>query len=66
MSEEVPIGLTVAEKIFGLALIIIGAIFAFYSINLQAGDVSHFSGIFTIIGLVILVVGIFLVVVKTE
>jgi hypothetical protein len=66
MSEDAPIGLAVAEKIFGLILIIIGAVVAFYSSNPPAGDVSHFSSIFTAAGLVIVAVGIFLVIAKTE
>jgi len=73
MSEDVPIGLAVAEKIFGLILIIIGAIVAYYSINPPAGDInppagdiSHFSGIFTAAGLVIVAIGIFLLIAKTE
>lgn len=66
MSEDVPIGLAVAEKIFGLILIIIGAIVAYYSMNTPAGDISHFSGIFTAAGLVIVAIGIFLLIVKTE
>ena len=66
MSEDVPIGLAVAEKIFGLILIIIGAIVAYYSINPPAGDISHFSVIFTAAGLVIVAIGIFLLIVKTE
>jgi len=66
MSENVPVGLAVAEKLFGLILIIIGAIVAYYSINPPAGDISHFSGMFTAAGLVIVAVGIFLVIAKTE
>ena len=66
MSEDTPIGLAVAEKIFGLILIIIGAIVAYYSMNPPAGDISHFSGIFTAAGLVIVAIGIFLLIVKTE
>lgn len=66
MSEDVPIGLAVAEKIFGLILIIIGAIVAYYSINPLAGDISHFSVIFTAAGLVIVAIGIFLLIAKTE
>lgn len=66
MSEDVPIGLAVAEKLFGLILIIIGAIVAYYSINPPAGDISQFSGMFTAAGLVIAAVGIFLVIAKTE
>ena len=65
MSKDAPIGLAVAEKIFGLILIIIGAIVAFYSGNPPAGDAGHFTGIFTAAGLVIVAVGIFLVIAKT-
>ena len=53
MNEELPIGVSVTEKIIGLILIIIGAMFAYYSINPPAGDVSHFSEIFTGAGLII-------------
>jgi hypothetical protein len=66
MSEDAPIGLAVAEKIFGLVLIIIGAVVAFYSSTPPAGDISQFSGMFTAAGLVIVAVGIFLVIAKTE
>jgi len=53
MSENMPIGLAVAEKLFGLILIIIGAIVTYSSINPPAGDISHFSGIFVVTGVVI-------------
>ena len=66
MSEDVPVGLAVAEKLVGLMLIIIGAIVAFYSSNPPAGDISQFSGMFTAAGLVIVAIGIFLVIAKTE
>lgn len=66
MSENLPMGLFVSEKIFGVILIIIGALVANSSINLSSGDISHFSGIFTFIGLIVLVVGVFLLITKTE
>ena len=66
MSEDIPIGLMVAEKIFGLILIIIGAIVTYHSMNPPAGDISNFAGIFVVIGVVIVAAGIFLVVVKTK
>jgi asparagine N-glycosylation enzyme membrane subunit Stt3 len=66
MSENMPIGLFLFEKLFGLILLIIGAIVAYYSINLSSGDVAHLSGLFTLIGIVILGIGIFLLVTKTE
>jgi hypothetical protein len=66
MSADMPIGLTVAEKLFGLILIIVGAIIAYSSINPPAGDISHFAGIFTTAGVVIAVIGIFLLITKAE
>ncbi|PVX25513.1 MAG: hypothetical protein CW691_04295 [Candidatus Bathyarchaeum sp.] len=66
MSMELPLGLTVTEKIVGLVLIIIGAIVTFYSLDPPAGDISHFSGIFVIIGLVVAVAGFFLFIAKSE
>ena len=66
MSENLPIGLFVAEKLFGLILIIIGAIVANASLNPPAGDISQFTGMFTIIGVAVLIVGILLLVTKTE
>jgi chemotaxis signal transduction protein len=65
MSTDTPIGLTVAEKLFGLIFIIIGAIIAYSSINPPAGDISHFTGIFTLIGVVIAVIGLFLFIAKS-
>jgi len=66
MSENLPMGLFVAEKLFGIILIIIGAIVANSSFNPPTGDISNFSGIFTLIGVIVLVIGIFLIVTKTE
>jgi hypothetical protein len=66
MSENAPIGLSVAEKVLGLILIIIGAIVVFYSSNPPVGDISQFSGIFSAISFVILGVGILLIIAKTE
>ncbi|MEJ2242595.1 MAG: hypothetical protein P8Y18_10720 [Candidatus Bathyarchaeota archaeon] len=66
MSENLPTGLFVSEKLFGLVLIIVGAIVANSSLNPPPGDIRYFSGIFTFIGLIVLVVGLFLIVTKTE
>jgi hypothetical protein len=66
LSADMPIGLTVVEKVFGLILIIIGAIIAYSSINPPAGDISHFAGIFTVTGVLVAIVGVFLLVTKAE
>ena len=66
MSEHMPIGLTVTEKLFGLILTIVGAIVVYSSINPPAGDIRHFSGIFVVAGVVIAMIGIFLLIAKAE
>ena len=66
MSTEMPLGLTLVEKIFGLILIIIGAIFTNASLNPPAGDINHFSTIFVLSGLIIAGIGMFLLISKTE
>jgi len=66
MSTDMPIGLTVAEKLFGLILIIVGAIVTYFSINPPAGDISHLAGIFAVAGVVVTVIGIFLLLTKAE
>ena len=67
MSEEKPIGLTVAEKFFGLIVILIGAVTAYTTHNDPPGGiVAPFSEIFIAAGFVLIAVGIFLVLAKTE
>ena len=66
MSEETPLKLTLAEKIIGLVLILVGALTIYYSLNPPPGDISEFSGILVVIGLVIVVTGFFLLLVKGE
>jgi protein-S-isoprenylcysteine O-methyltransferase Ste14 len=66
MSENSPIGLAVIEKIFGLVLIIIGAIAVFFFSNPPAGDVSYFASIFTVTGFVVIASGVLLLITKTE
>jgi len=67
MSEEKPIGLAIAEKFFGLLVILIGAI----TINVAYNDppegvVAPFSGIFIAAGLILIAIGILLVLAKAE
>lgn len=66
MSPDIPLSITFAEKIIALALIIFGAITAFNSIEPPAGDLSHFSGIFLVIGVVVAAAGLFLFIAKSE
>jgi len=67
MSEEKPIGLTVAEKFFGLLIILIGALTVNFTYNSPPeGIVAPFSGIFIAAGIVLIAIGVFLVLAKTE
>lgn len=65
--SEVPMGLTIAEKFFGLLVILLGAIIAYVTYNdPPGGDVLQFSSFFTILGFVLIAIGIFLLIAKTE
>jgi hypothetical protein len=66
MNEEMPLQLTIAEKIIGLVLIIFGIIITYFSLNPPQGDISLLSGLFVVIGLIIAVTGVFLIIVKGE
>lgn len=67
MSEEVPTGLLVAEKLFGVIFIIIGAVFTYLTaITPPTGDAGMFSSIFIVVGIVILGIGILLLIAKNE
>ena len=67
MSAEMPAGIFVVEKVFGLILIIIGAIVAYFtSTSPPTGDAGTLSILFVIPGVVVLIMGVLLVLAKTE
>ena len=67
MSEEKPIGLTIAEKFFGLLLVLIGAVTAYTTYNNPPEvEVAPFSGIFIVAGLALVAIGILLILAKSE
>ena len=67
MSEETPTALFAIEKLFGVILIIIGAVVAYFTFTSPPpGDVGYFSSLFIISGIILLGIGIFLVLAKTE
>ena len=67
MSEEMPAGILVVEKIFGLVLIIIGAAVAYFTFTSPpAGDAGTFSSLFTIAGIIVLGTGVLIVLAKNE
>ncbi len=67
MSEEMPTGLLLVEKILGIVLIIIGALITYLTATSPpTGDAGIFSSIFIVIGIVILGIGILLLIAKNE
>ena len=67
MSEEMPAGLFFFEKVIGLILIIIGAVVAYITAaNPPTGDISNFTSFFILGGIILIGIGIFLIIAKTE
>jgi len=67
MSEEKPMGLTIAEKFFGLVVVLIGVLTVNFTYNdPPEGIVAPFSPIFIAAGFALIAIGIFLMLAKTE
>jgi len=65
MSEEGGVGLTFAERFFGLLLILIGGIAIYYTFtSVQA--LGAFTAFFGFLSIIPLVLGLFLITAKTE
>jgi len=65
MSEEGGVGLTFAERFFGLILIVIGAIAVYYTF-LSIQVLGAFAAFFGFLSIIPLVLGLFLITAKTE
>jgi predicted phage tail protein len=69
MSKQTPIGLTLAEKFFGLLTIIIGALIVYFTYTsppASGGQVANYSFVFIITGIALIVFGILLLLAKSE
>jgi len=69
VSKEAPIGLAIAEKLFGLLTLIIGAILIYFTSTnppAEGGEVVGYSLVFMIAGLALVAIGILLVLARTE
>ncbi len=65
MSEEGGFGLTIAEKFFGLILLIVGALATYYTFtSAQALDV--YTGFFGFLSAILIALGLILITAKTE
>jgi hypothetical protein len=65
MSEEGSFGITLAEKFFGLLLIFIGALTTYYTLS-SASSLGVFTGFFGFLSLILVLLGIFLLIARTE
>jgi hypothetical protein len=65
MSEEGGFGLTLAEKFFGLLLLIIGGLTTYYTLT-SSSDLGAFTGLFGFLSILLAALGIFLIIAKTE
>jgi len=63
MSEGDTFWLSLAEKFFGLLLTIIGALFLYFTATSTAA-LGVFSGFFGFLGIVVLIIGVFLLLVR--
>ena len=69
MSEEAPVGLTIAEKLCGLLSIFLGGIIVYFtSVDppISGGHAESYSLVFLIGGFILIILGVFLLLVKAE
>jgi len=67
-SEEVPVGLRVGEKFFGLLIILIGFIvfyFAYTSVS-SLSSIVPYPGLFLFVGALLMLVGLVLTLARSE
>jgi len=67
-SEEVPVGLKIGERFFGLLIIIIGFIVFYFTYTSLStlGSIVPYPGIFLFASVVLLVIGFLLIFSKSE
>jgi hypothetical protein len=65
MSEEGGFGINVAEKFFGFILLLIGALTTYFTLT-SASVLGAFTGLFGVISLMLVILGIFLLTARTE
>lgn len=65
MSEEGGFGLFVAEKFFGVILIIVGALASYYTFT-STQALSDYTGFFGVLSIVVFALGIILIIAKIE
>ncbi|MBS7633406.1 hypothetical protein KEJ15_07320 [Candidatus Bathyarchaeota archaeon] len=65
MSEEGSIGASMVEKFFGLILLVTGAVAMYYTLT-SATVLKIFTGFFGVLSFILVLLGVFLIIAKTE
>jgi len=65
MSEEGGFGIAAAEKFFGLLLLIVGALATYFTFT-SSQALGAYTGFFDVLSLILLALGLFLLIAKTE
>lgn len=65
MSEEGGFGIVAAEKFFGLLLLIVGALATYFTFT-SSQALGAYTGFFGVLSLILLALGLFLIIAKTE
>jgi len=63
MSEGDTFWVSLSEKFFGLLLTVIGALFLYFTLTSTAA-LGGFTGLFGLLGVVVLLIGLFLLIVR--
>jgi hypothetical protein len=65
MSDETGFGINVAEKFFGLIVLVTGLLTLYYTLS-SASVLMVFTGLFSGISLILVIIGLILLIAKTE
>ena len=65
MSEEGSFGVNALEKFFGVIILIIGVVSMYYTFT-STSVLGTFTGVFGFLGLVLVILGVFLLIAKVE
>jgi len=65
MSEDGGFGIAAAEKFFGLLLLIVGALATYFTFT-SSQALGAYTGLFGVLSLILLALGLFLLIAKTE
>jgi len=65
MSDESGFGLNVAEKFFGLIILLTGILTLYYTVS-SSQVLMGYTGLFSFLSIILVILGLFLLVVKVE